>query len=172
MATDNFSACLKFILAQEGGYAWLKSDPGGATNLGVTIGTLSQWRGHPCTVDDVKALTVADVTPIYQTEFWNAAHCPVLPSGLDLVVFDEAVNAGVGRAVRHLQQALGVTPDGMFGPASAAAAAGCAPVGTINALCDIRETFYRSLSTFSSFGKGWLARVERARAAGVGMVRS
>ena len=40
----SFDACLPIILQSEGGFVDNPADPGGATNLGITIGTLSAWR--------------------------------------------------------------------------------------------------------------------------------
>lgn len=44
----------------EGGYVDHPADPGGATNLGITIHTLRAWRGAAVTKQDVKNLTVAE----------------------------------------------------------------------------------------------------------------
>ena len=79
-----FAACLPIILASEGGFVDDPQDPGGATNLGITLTTLSGWRGRPTTVADVRALTQWDVAPIYQADYWNAAHCGDCPAGVDM----------------------------------------------------------------------------------------
>lgn len=163
MTATNFPACLNIILASEGGFADLAHDPGGATNHGVTLATWSGWVGHPVTIADMEALTVADVTPLYQADFWNASHCSDLPNGVDLMVFDTAVNAGVGRGVRTLQQALGVTADGAFGPATLAAVQAADPSALIDKIAAVRTAFYESLPTFVHFGKGWLNRVVRTQ---------
>ena len=42
---DNFEACLAHVLQSEGGYVDHPSDPGGATNMGITIATLRTRRG-------------------------------------------------------------------------------------------------------------------------------
>ena len=166
----SFDLCLPIILASEGGFVNNPQDPGGATNLGVTLNTLSDWYGHAATVDDVRALTVDDVAPLYQVRYWAVAHCDDCPQGLDLMVFDEAVNQGVGRAIRTLQSAVGVADDGAYGPATQAAVKACNPADAINAMAAAREAFYRGLSTFPTFGKGWLARLQRTQAAALGMV--
>ena len=103
-----FADCLSIILESEGGFVDDPQDPGGATNLGVTLATLAGFRRRPVTVADVRALTVADVAPIYQADYWNVAHCGDCPAGLDLMIFDEAVNQGPGRAIRSLQRVIGV----------------------------------------------------------------
>ena len=111
-----FAACLPLILAHEGGWVDHPSDPGGATNLGVTIGTLSDWLGRPATKVEVKALTPATVAPIYEARYWKAAHCHELPAGVDYMCFDLAVNSGPGQSLKWLQMELGVTADGVIGP--------------------------------------------------------
>lgn len=42
----NFERALSLVLKHEGGWSDDPADPGGATNLGVTIGTLSLWLGR------------------------------------------------------------------------------------------------------------------------------
>lgn len=165
-----FAASLPIILASEGGFVDDPADPGGATNLGVTLATLSSWRGHLCTIADVEALTPADVAPIYEARYYNASHANDCPAGVDLMVFDEAVNTGVGRAITSLQTAAGVTPDGIVGPRTLAAVRGAEPEVLINAIAADRDAHYRSLPTFGRFGRGWLDRVERTRVAALGMV--
>jgi len=82
-----------------------------------------------------------------------------LPSGVDLCVFDCAVNAGVGRASKFLQQAVGVTADGQIGPMTVAATSAKPAEEVIDAFCNLREAHYKSLSTFATFGKGWMNRL-------------
>ena len=44
-----------------------------------------------------------------------------MPSGIDYLVFDFAVNAGCGGSAKVLQRAVGVVPDGGIGPITLAA---------------------------------------------------
>lgn len=64
MARDNFAACMAEIFAHEGGYVDHPKDPGGATNMGITIGTLREWRGGPVTKDDVRSMTKREAKTI------------------------------------------------------------------------------------------------------------
>lgn len=157
---SRFAECLPLILKHEGGYVDHPRDPGGATNLGVTIGTLSEWLGRPATKTEVKALTVAKVAPIYETRYWRAAGCDRLPKGLDYAVFDFAVNSGPGRAVKVMQSAAGVVPDGAVGPKTLAAVERVGAVEMVRRVQQRRENFLRSLGTFRTFGKGWMRRVD------------
>ena len=164
-----FEACLAVVLAAEGGFVDDPADPGGATNLGITRATLSSWLGRLATIADVEALTPALAGAIYRARYWNPAHAGKCPPGVDLMVFDEAVNQGVGRAIASLQTAAGVAPDGAFGPATRAAIAAAAPAELIRAIAADRIRHYRALPTFPRFGRGWLARVDRTTGAALEM---
>jgi len=159
-----FAACLPLILAHEGGYVDHPKDPGGATNLGITLDTLSAHRGRKVTKDDVKALTVAEAGAIYQKNYWHAACCDQLPPGVDYMIFDLAVNSGVGRARKYLQRAAGVADDGIIGPATLAAVKARKPLQLIDSISGLRDAFYRGLKEFPTFGRGWLRRLSEVTA--------
>jgi len=163
---QNFDQAIEHTLKEEGGFVNHPSDPGGMTNLGVTARVWEEWVGHPVDEKQMRNLTKADVVPLYQRKYWNATRCSELPSGLDLCVFDTAVNSGPGRAVKLLQQCLGVSADGAIGPATIAAASqfkGSALLMLIEDYCSARQAFLISLPTFATFGKGWTARVSRLK---------
>lgn len=156
---QNWDEALKHILKYEGGYVNHKDDPGGRTNLGVTQRVWEEWTGKPATEEDMRGLTVAMVSPLYKKRYWDAVRGDDLPSGVDLCVFDCAVNAGVGRASKFLQQAVGVTADGQIGSMTVAATTAKPAEEVIEAFCNLREAHYKSLSTFATFGKGWMNRL-------------
>jgi lysozyme family protein len=104
-------------------------------------------------------LTPELVAPLYKRKFWDACKCDDLPTGVDYLVFDFAVNAGCGRAAKILQTAVGVTADGAIGQITLAAVKAQNPVELIENFSQAKENFYRSLNTFETFGKGWLNRV-------------
>lgn len=162
--TDRFSACLAFVLRAEGGFVCDPRDEGGATNCGVTIGTLAEYLGRPVDVNDVRDLTPAKAAPIYERLYWSPICGDKLPPGVDLMCFDAAVNMGVGTAARMLQAALGVPEDGQIGPQTLAAPGLTYPKAVLFKLNAARAAKYRSLSTFPVFGKGWLARLANVTA--------
>lgn len=166
----NFEQCFEHTLKEEGGYVNNPKDPGGRTNLGVTQKAWEAYVGHPVTEQDMRDLTPAVVKPFYKERYWNVCRCDDLPSGVDFTVFDIAVNAGPGRAAKFLQEAVGATPDGSIGPRTIAATASFGANTLINKICDRRESYYRSLPTFPTFGRGWLARTERIRADALKMI--
>ncbi len=169
MTASTFERAMTLVLQHEGGWSDDPQDPGGATNLGVTIGTLSLWLGRPATRVEVRALTPATVAPIYRRRFWDAIQGDALPAGLDYALFDFAVNSGPKRAVIGLQRALKIADDGALGPLTLAAVAKHRPADLIDALCDGRLVFLRQLSTWPRFGKGWGRRVEEVRKAALAM---
>lgn len=161
MSEQGFQDCVAIILQAEGGYVDNPLDNGQATNFGVTIGTLGQYQGHPATVDEVKALTPETVAPIYESLYWKPSGAALCLPGLDLMVFDTAVNMGVGRAVLLLQSAVGVKPDGAIGPLTTRAIQLSEAVPAIHAISTAREALYRSFATFPTFGRGWLNRLAK-----------
>jgi lysozyme family protein len=129
------------------------------TNLGVTKATWENWVGRESDEAEMRGLTPEKVEPLYKKKYWDAVRADDLPVGLDYLMFDFAVNAGPGRAIKLLQSAVGVTPDGGFGPLTLAAVQAIDPVELIEKFSQAKEDFYRSLGTFATFGKGWLNRV-------------
>jgi lysozyme family protein len=163
MSDQNLSTCLAFVFAEEGGYTDDPMDPGGATNLGITLDELSRWRHTAVTKDDVRNLQKAEATAIYTANYWNVIQGAALPSGIDLMILDSAVNMGPPRATRMLQKIVGTDADGHIGPLTIAATSKQPAADVINQFAAERVAFYQSLRTFSHFGHGWLARTDRAK---------
>jgi lysozyme family protein len=160
----NWEEAFKHILKHEGGYVNHPSDPGGMTNLGVTKRVWEEWTGKRVSEADMRALTPELVAPMYKKKYWDVIRGDDLPAGVDLCVFDAAVNAGVGRASKFLQQVVGVTADGQIGPKTISAVTAKPADEIIEAFCALREAHYKSLSTFETFGKGWMRRLASIKA--------
>ena len=94
---------------------------------------------------------------------WDRCRCPDLPSGIDWAVFDFAVNAGTGRAAKTLQRAVEAEEDGSIGPLTLMLVKKHESTNVINRMAIYREDFYRSLSNFDHFGRGWLRRNDETR---------
>ena len=156
---SNWPQSFRLMLASEGGFSNHPSDPGGMTNLGVTKATWENWVGRESDEAEMRGLTPEKVEPLYKKKYFDAVRGDELPVGLDYLMFDFAVNAGAGRAIKTLQTAVGVTPDGGFGPMTMAAVQAVDPNELIERFSQAKEDFYRSLTTFATFGKGWLNRV-------------
>lgn len=161
MSDANFPVCLQAILKEEGGNDDDPNDHGGRTSRGVIQREWDVWRkSHPGLPEDVWQAPQAQIDEIYREQYWLPL-CPELPSGLDLEFFDFSVNSGRSQAVRTLQRALGVTPDGMLGITTKQAISDADLPNLIQKYAAKRLEFYQSLAQFSRFGKGWSARTNR-----------
>jgi lysozyme family protein len=168
---DNFETSLEKVLAHEGGFSNHPSDPGGATMKGVTLAVYQAYFGADKTVDELKKITQEELHIIYKRGYWDACKCDLLPSGLDYVAFDFAVNSGVSRAVKSLQRALRVISDGKIGPKTLAAIEKFNRLDLIDDLCADRMHFLTTLGTFAEFGKGWKKRVADVRTSALAMAK-
>ena len=102
---------------------------------------------------------------------WERCRCQDLPNGVDWAVMDACVNHGTGRAAKFLQKAVMVNQDGAIGPLTLMAVAEADPEEIINRLAVYRDAFYRSLSTFETFGRGWIRRNDETREQALEMAR-
>lgn len=161
MANASFDFALETVLGFEGGYVNHPLDPGGATKFGITRATLQRARGRDVAIAEVMALTRHEAAVIYREHYWHAVRADELPAGVDLAVFDTAVNSGPARAIRLLQQAAGVVTDGRIGPVTLASVEAQAPHALIERYCAARLSFLERLRHFQVFGRGWRRRVER-----------
>lgn len=156
----NYEKCLEEVLKHEGGWSSHPKDPGGDTMKGVTQGVYDEWRkAQGLRQQTVRLIADAELQAIYRNGYWDKVRGDDLPSGVDLAVFDFAVNSGVGRAARYLQRLVGVVDDGVIGAKTLQAIAGYRG-DLATDLCDRRLGFLQSLGTWPTFGKGWARRVE------------
>jgi lysozyme family protein len=160
-----FPACLAFTLAREGLWSNDARDTGGMTMRGVTLASYREWLGDATvTGAQLRDITTVEVEAFYRVRYWLPIHGDQLPPGVDLMVFDFGVNAGIGRSAKLLQSALNVAADGWIGSATLAAAARRGPVELVVDLATRQEHFYRLCAAFPAFGRGWLSRVAQRKA--------
>lgn len=169
MTRSNFAAVMTEVFRHEGGYVDHPKDPGGATNMGITLGTLSDYRKRKVTKAEVRALGKDEASVIYRLRYWSPIRGDDLPAGIDLVTMDASVNSGLGRGPKWTQKALGVAQDAHIGPATVKAARSADPVAVIKTACAARMGFLRGLKTWGTFGKGWSRRVASVEAVGAAM---
>lgn len=160
---NSFDKALSHVLLYEGGLSDHPNDPGGRTFKGITQGKLDEIRSRY--VDSVlpeKAEELKDdqVAFIYKAEYWMPIHGDELPEPLAIVAMDAAVNAGVGRARRWLQQALKVKVDGWIGPGTLASAKSCDVIKTVAEFDALRAFHYMLQDSIDDdFGLGWARRL-------------
>ena len=142
-----FDQCFDKLISHEGGYVNNPADPGGETKFGVSK------RAYPNV--DIAGLTLEAAKSIYKTDYWDRAQCDSLPPTLAYLIFDAAVNSGIGQSIRFLQRSLGVADDGAMGPLTVAAVSRVDVESVCARFLGQRLEFMTRLSTWDSFGKGW-----------------
>jgi lysozyme family protein len=100
------------LIKAEGGFVDHPSDPGGPTNLGVT---LDNWRRYGKDLDndgdidimDLRLLTKPLAMPVYKSIYWDALNLDNFRNqGVADIVFDHGVNAAPWRAASMVQYIL------------------------------------------------------------------
>ena len=154
---DSFDASLAFTLAEEGGFLDHPTDPRATLNSGISLGRLRRFLRAPhLERDDIRHIPCATVRALYRADFWNRDRCDALPAGIDLMVFDHAVNAGPDRSGRALQLAAGHRRDrvdGAIGPDTLARVAAMDANALLEALSALQRTCYRRMAAFGLFGE-------------------
>ena len=170
----NFDASFARIIKSEGGYVNDPADRGGETNLGVTIGAWGAYLNRAVQPGEMKALTQEAVKPFYKSMYWDKVKGDDLPVGVDYALFDFAVNAGVSRAAKLLQRAVGAVDDGVIGSGTLGLVAKADHAKLLDNFSEQKQRFYSGLATTNpsqqKFLKGWLARVDHVQDAAESMM--
>jgi lysozyme family protein len=146
-----FDEAFEILIGHEGGYVNHPGDPGGETRFGISK------RAYPAL--DIKALTLDHAKALYRRDYWIPAGCDRAPEPLRFDLLDMAVNSGVKAAIMTLQGALGVTRDGLIGPATLSALARHDPAAVQARFNGARLQMMTDLATWPTFGKGWAKRI-------------
>lgn len=117
-----YSESLAIILRHEGGYANDSADAGGETFRGIARNFHPDWPGWKLVDAGQREGPELDklVSDFYRAGFWKFDD--ITDQELANKLMDQAVNRGLGSAVKLLQHVLGLTEDGVFGPQTLAAA--------------------------------------------------
>ena len=131
----DFQTALRLLAKHEGGWSDRDrdADPGGKTMYGITQDTYNDWcdqKGKP------------------RGEVRNIAYA----------VFDLAVNGGVSRAVKLLQEVLGVKADGIVGSQTLAAVRAANLPELIKRYCAARRKWQLRLKN-AKHNPGWVTRI-------------
>ena len=158
-----FEHAFAIVIGHEGGFSNERADPGnwtgGAVGAGRLAGTKYGISAAAYPALDIANLALADAQAIYKRDYWDRVQADALPPPLALLVFDAAVNNGLGHAARWLQMAAGVAVDGQLGPATLAAAASAPGAALCAEFQAQRLSFMASLPTWRAFGLGWARRL-------------
>lgn len=117
---SSFDSAISVILRHEGGFVNNSSDPGGATNYGISLRFLTHLvdqdhellsqvdlnKGNSVDVYDIQYMYKNTAIDLYRTEWWERyGYGNINDQMLATKVFDLAVNIGPSKTGRLLQQA-------------------------------------------------------------------
>lgn len=103
-----FNEAIGRVLKHEGGYVNDPTDRGGETNWGISK------RAYPDL--DIKNLTKEKAKEIYRQDYWLKSYADKLPLDVRYIHFDTAINMGLNRAAKLLQESIGgIAVDGIIG---------------------------------------------------------
>lgn len=165
---SRYAECLAHVLKFEGGFVDDPDDRGGATNQGITQATFDAWQDNrELPRRAVRDITDYEVEAIYHVRYWSPCRGDDLHPPLDLVVFDAAVQHGPHRAIKWLQELVGVQVDGTSGEKTLYAVNGHVLSNGVTDLVDAymthRASFYASIiardPSQKKFQKGWANRM-------------
>ena len=174
-------AIISKTLEIEGGYVNDKLDSGGETYCGITRNANPKWEGWKI-VDTYKPLKWNQRIPntelerlvieIYDTKYYQAIKADKIDSDMIRThLYDMAVNAGTGAAVKLLQKSINkiygiaIVIDGVIGNIALTYTNNKAKLNKlVNEFINQRREYYRNLVTIKpsnqKFLQGWLNRVD------------
>lgn len=148
-------------LAFEGGYVCDPTDSGGHTNSGITLSTYRLHFGKDKTVEHLRNMTYDEWYHIYYNGYWKVCKGDEIKSqAIADIVVDWYFNSGTW-GIKKVQEVLGVTVDGIFGPKTLAAINEHPDQKELfHKIKDKREAYYRSIAkgTKAKYLRGWLRR--------------
>nr|DAH13478.1 MAG TPA: Lysozyme [Caudoviricetes sp.] len=147
---NNFELAVELTLQKEGLLSEHKDDAGGLTKYGISK------AAYP--TQDIANLTKEQAIAIYKRDYWKKAQCDEIPYPLDVMLFDTAVNHGVVKAVKILQESLGVVADGVMGQKTRAAAR--TAKNSIYTIFMLNRLYaYTDAKSWPTFKDGWKDRL-------------
>ncbi len=150
-------ACIDIVISYEidpkkGPLSKIKGDPGGTTKWGIS------HRAYPHL--NIEELTKHEAMEIYKQDYWDEVSGDELPLGVDLMVYDAAVNQGIHTAKKMLQDALKVRADGVIGPITLSMLKKASPAIVARRVAVLRLHRYRTTHNVEKFAqKLWYPRM-------------
>lgn len=163
----NSSKLVPFILQWEGGFVNDPDDLGGATNMGVTIGTYEAYcrkKGYPRpTIERLKNLTKEEWAEIFKTVYWDRWKADGINNQAVANILVDWVWASGVHGIKRPQKLLGVAADGLVGPKTIAAINAADPRKLFDAIKADRAKFIDEICKArpknEKYRKGWMNRI-------------
>lgn len=150
-----------FEYAKLGGWSNHPSDPGGATQVGVTLNTYRTYFGKGKTADDLRNISYGEWTFIMR-RYWDRCHGDLIENQSIAEIFvDWHINAGTN-AIKKVQEAFGLKADGIVGNLTLGALNGPGHQTVFDRIRTARISYYYKLvsqkPSMKVFLNGWLKR--------------
>lgn len=173
-----FELAIPIIFEHEGLFVNDPSDPGGATNYGISLRYLKKFENSPKDIlalfdidgngildeKDIKQMTKTQAEAIYKRMWWDKfQYGRILNQSIANKVFDLAVNMGSTQAHICAQRAvrsacgLQLIEDGILGSKTIGSINQCDQIALLAAIKSEGAGVYRFLNK-SKYIKGWLNR--------------
>lgn len=111
----DFEVAYPILMKHEGGFADDPTDPGGATNHGVTKKNWEAWTKRAATIEEIKALTIEEVKPFYRAWYWDILKLDNEPSQpLANALFDFFANVSPKTFRKVITAAAPLSLDSLF----------------------------------------------------------
>lgn len=150
-----------FLRAKKTGWSNDPLDRGGATMIGVTIGTYRTYctykgRKRP-TIIDLKNITYKEWRDIVHTLYWSKWKADLIEDqDVANIVVDWVWASGQGIGIKRVQKILGVTADGIVGPKTLAAINTANPRELVKKVYDARAAHFNAIVKANPSQKKWL----------------
>jgi lysozyme family protein len=142
------------------GYTNDPNDRGGETKYGIAK------NANPTI--DITHLDWEGAKAVYYSHYWLNSKCDKINGRIAALQFDGSVQHGPSTSAKFIQRAIGVTDDGVIGPATLSILNTKDPIAACNSVCDQRNKYYSDIVTHNpiqiKYLSGWLRRVSEMRA--------
>lgn len=150
-----------FLRAKKRGFADDPDDRGGATMVGVTIGTYRsycKYKGKKVpSVTDLKNISYKEWRDIIHTMFWSKWKADLIEDqNVANMIVDWVWASGQGIGIKRVQKILGVTADGIVGPKTIAAVNAQNPKELFKKVYDGRAAHFNAIVKANPSQKKWL----------------
>lgn len=150
-----------FERAKKTGWANDPADRGGATMVGVTIGTYRtycRYKGRKVpTVNDLKNITYKEWRDVVHTLYWSKWKADLIEDqNVANMIVDWVWASGQGIGIKRVQKILGVTADGIVGPKTLAAVNAADPQVLFTKVYNARAAHFNAIVKANPSQKKWL----------------
>lgn len=150
---NSFDDAFDALMGNEGKFVDNPKDPGGATMWGVTE-RVARAYGYAGPMSELPRDTAKAIA---KGLYWDPLKCDEYDPRVAFQIFDANYNGG--HPVIWMQGSTGAHVDGLIGPETIAAVKAADPHKFILRWNSLRLSYYTSLKTWPTFGKGWANRI-------------